>query len=336
MDKKIRIIQYGLGPIGQKITEYLIEREYLQIVGAIDTDKSKVGLNVGDLAGLNTPLDINITDNSKALLSSANADVVVLTTTSSLESIKQQIIEIVSCGLNVVSTCEELAHPWLTHPEIAKEIDTAAKEANVSVLGTGINPGFLMDFLPLATTGICRNVKTITVERIQNAQLRRLPFQKKIGAGLTVQQFNERVKEGAIRHVGLTESIHMIANKIGWKLDKTEDIITPVIAKERVVTEDITIEAGDALGVNQIGRGYVNNEVLITLIFKATIGEPNPRDRIIIEGNPGVDMAIKGGINGDIATCAIVVNAISAVAKANPGLRTMADMAPVTFSGPKL
>ena len=326
MGNNIKVIQYGIGHIGEKITQYLSERVDIQIVGAIDSDPSKHGLDIGKLAGIQKPLGVRITDNSKALLSKAVADIVVLTTTSSLEKIKPQIIEIVSYGINVVSTCEELAYPWLTKPEIANEIDEDAKKTNATVLATGINPGFLMDLLPLTMTGTCRHVKKVTVERIQNAQFRRIPFQKKIGAGLSVQQFKEKVKEGAIRHVGLTESIHMIGNKIGWKIDNTEDIINPVIAEERIITKDITIEPGQALGVNQIGRGYVKGEETITLIFKATVGEPNPHDRVIIEGTPDIDMTIKDGINGDIATCAITINSIPAVIKAPAGLRTMADI----------
>jgi 4-hydroxy-tetrahydrodipicolinate reductase len=181
-------------------------------------------------------------------------------------------------------------------------------------------------------TGICRNVKKVTVKRIQNAQFRRIPFQKKIGAGLTVEQFNDKVKEGTLRHVGLTESIHMIGHKIGWKLDKTEDIINPVIATDKVTTADLTIEPGKVTGVNQIGRGYVKSKEVITLVFKATIGEPDPHDRIIIEGTPDIDMTIKDGINGDIATCAITTNAIPAVIKAPAGLRTMSNIETISYS----
>jgi len=332
MDNKIRIVQYGLGPIGKRITQYLLERDSVQIVGAIDSDPAKLGLDIGELAGSPVPYGVCITDNPKTLLSKVDADIVVLTTTSSLENIKSQIIEIVSFGINIVSTCEELSHPWLTNPEIADEIDVAAKMADVSVLATGINPGFLMDFLPLAMTGICRNVNKVTVERIQNAQFRRKSFQKKIGAGLTVEQFNDKVKEGSLRHVGLTESIHMIGHKIGWKLGKTEDIINPIIATDKVATADLTIEPGKVRGVSQIGRGYVESKEVITLIFKAAIGEPDPRDRIVIEGTPDIDMTIKDGINGDIATCAITVNAIPTVIKAPAGLRTMSNTETISYS----
>ena len=331
MGKKIRVIQYGLGPIGCTIAQYLTERDHLEIVGAIDSDPKKIGTDLGHLAELNASLGLQVTADSRDLLERVDADVVVLTTTSSLEKIRPQIMEIISCGKNVVSTCEELMYPWVTNPEVAREIDGSAKEHKVSVLSTGVNPGFLMDFLPLVMTSICREVKKVTVERIQDAQFRRVPFQEKIGAGLSGQEFERRVREGSLRHVGLTESMHLMATRLGWTLDRTEDVVDPVLADKPVVTENRTIEPGKALGVNQIGRGYVNSREVITLIFRASIGELEPRDRIVIQGSPDIDMAITKGVNGDTATCAIVVNAIPVVIQAQPGLRTMADISPISF-----
>ncbi len=329
----MKVIQYGMGPIGAKVTAYLLERKNIQIVGAVDIDPAKTGKDLGEVAGLGKNLGITVTDNAQQLFKNTEADVVVLTTSSELEKIKPQVLEIVENGLNVVSTCEELTYPWLTNPQIAKEIDDAAKSKNVSVLSTGVNPGFLMDFLPVAATGICKEVKKVKVERIQNAQFRRIPFQRKIGAGLTMAQFEEKKKSGTLRHVGLTESVHMIATRLGWKLDKTEDIIEPVVAEDNTTAGELKIEKGNALGVMQTGRGYVNGEEKITLLFKAYVGEPEPRDRIVMDSTPPVDMTIKGGINGDIATCAITVNAIPIVKNAKPGLRTMADIEPIsTFS----
>ena len=331
MNKKIRVIQYGLGPIGCRSVQYLTEREHFDLVGAIDSDPRKVDVDVGDLAELHEPLGLLVTDESTSVLREVEAEIVVLTTTSSLKQIRPQILQIISCGKNVVSTCEELMYPWQTSPNLAREIDMAAREQGVSVLSTGVNPGFLMDFLPLVMTSICREVKKVTVERIQDAQFRRLPFQKKIGAGLTVQEFENKVQAGNLRHVGLTESMHLIASGIGCNLDRTEDIIEPVIASRETVTSDLAIERGKALGVSQIGRGYVGDKELITLVFRATIGEPEPRDRILIQGTPNIDMAIAKGVNGDTATCAIIVNAIPVVIQAPAGLRTMADITPISF-----
>lgn len=326
----LRVIQYGIGPIGLQSIQYIADRSSCRIVGAVDTDPAKNGRDVGELAGLPAPLGVHIVGNAAEVLRDVEADVVVLTTTSSLVKIKTQILEIVSYGKNIVSSCEELMYPWITQPEIAREIDEAAKRENVSVLATGVNPGFLMDFLPLVMTGVCRNVRKVTVERIQNAAERRLPFQKKIGAGLSVDEFNTRVNEGTLRHVGLTESIHMIASGLGWTLDKTEDIITPVISGTGLDTGQLSIAPGHATGVNQVGRGYRSGEEVITLMFRATVGERDSHERIVIDGTPPIDLFIAGGVNGDVATCAIMTNAIPVVAQARPGLRTMADISTIS------
>ncbi len=330
MKNKIKVIQYGLGPIGLKVARYISERQSIEIVGAIDIDKEKVGKDLGILAGLNNNLGVVISDNAKNVFQSTKADAVILTTTSSLEKIKPQVLEILSYGLNIISTCEELTHPWLTNPSMANEINEAAIKNNVSVLATGVNPGFLMDFLPMAFTALCKDVKKVTVERIQNAQYRRVPFQRKIGAGLTPSQFQKKKEEGTLRHVGLTESVQLIASKLGWKLDSTEDIIEPVIAENNVTAGELKIEKGNALGVKQIGKGVKDGKEVISLIFVAAVGQPEPRDRVIIDGNPKIDTTIKDGVNGDVATCAITVNSVPTVIEAKPGLRTMADIEPVS------
>lgn len=330
MQKKVRVVQMGLGPIGNKLTQYLAERQNLQIVGAIDIDPAKAGQDVGVLAGL-APLGVAVTSDMSKVLGAGDVDIVMLTTTSSLVKTSEQILQLLSYGVNIVSSCEELSFPWMANVELAEKIDEMAKKKNVAVLGTGVNPGFLMDFLPVIMTAACRNVNKITVERIQDATFRRIPFQKKIGAGLTVQAFHEKVKEGTLRHVGLTESIQMIASKMGWKLDSTEDNISPIMADRQMKTDGLVVEAGNVRGVQQIGRGVVAGKELITMVFRAAIGEPEVRDRIIIDGNPNIDSSIKGGVNGDVATCAILVNAIPAIINARSGLRTMVDIEPPHF-----
>ncbi len=326
--KKIKVVQMGLGPIGNKATLYLAERENLQIVGAVDADPAKVGKDVGVLAGL-APLGVAVKPDIAQALAGQSADVVLLTTSSALTRIADQLKQVLPFGVHVVSSCEELSYPWQTNPALAGEIDELAKKHGVSVLSTGVNPGFLMDFLPIAMTGVCKSVRQVTVERIQDATFRRIPFQKKIGAGLTQAEFQAKVEQGVLRHVGLTESVQMIASRLGWRLDSTSDEITPVVAETDVPLGDGVIEAGKVLGVRQIGRGIVNGREAITLFFRAAIGEPESRDRIIIDGEPSIDSCIKGGVNGDVATCAILVNAIPAVMKARPGLRTMADIEPL-------
>ena len=332
MQEKIKVVQMGLGPIGNKATLYLAERENLQIVGAVDADPAKVGQDIGVLAGL-APLGVVVKPDIAQALAGKAADVVLLTTSSALTRIADQLKQVLPFGVHVVSSCEELSYPWRTNPALAGEIDELAKKHSVSVLSTGVNPGFLMDFLPIAITGVCKSVRQVTVERIQDATFRRIPFQKKIGAGLTQAEFQAKVEQGVLRHVGLTESVQMIASRLGWRLDSTSDEIAPVVAAKDVPLGDGVIEAGKVLGVRQIGRGIVNGREAITLFFRAAIGEPESRDRIVIDGEPSIDTCIKGGVNGDVATCAILVNAIPAVMKARPGLRTMADIEPLACGG---
>ena len=321
--KRIKIIPVGLGPVGQKIVKYVVERNGLEIVAAVDPAADKAGKKLSELCGLNEDSGIKISDDMKSAVKENNKpDVALLATVSSLQRIIPQIEEIAKYGINVVSTCEELVFPWATQPELARRLDEIAQKYGISVLATGVNPGFLMDFLPIALTGVCQEVKSIKVSRIQDASIRRVPFQKKIGAGLSLDEFEEKKKTGTLRHVGLTQSMQMIARRMGWKLDKTEDILTPIMAESaRMVT-----------GVQQIGKGYVQGEEKITLLFRAAIGEKNPRDTIEIKGIPEITSTIAGGINGDVATCAIIVNAIKSIIDTSPGLKTMTDISLISSS----
>ncbi len=327
--RKIRIAQVGLGPLGQKIAKFISERPDLEITAAVDSSPDKIGKDFGAMCGI--PLNGVKISGSIANLKKANVDVVLLTTVSDMKRITPQIEEIVSLGLPVVSTCEELSFPWKTSPELAARIDAAAIKNKVAVLGTGVNPGFLMDYLPSCLTAVAQHVEGIKVSRIQDAYFRRGPFQQKIGAGLSLDEFEKKRLAGTLRHVGLTESMHMIAHSMGWELDKTEDILSPIIADRAMKTDFVSIKPGDAAGVQQIGRGYVKGEVKITLLFRAAVGEASSFDSVEIDGNPKIVSRIEGGVNGDVATCAISINAAKQILRAQPGLRIMTDMPAVTF-----
>ncbi len=329
----LKIIQIGVGPIGQRVVQYIMEREGLEVVAAVDPAPDKAGKDLGEVCSLGKTLGVTISPTLAEAMKTSSPDAAVLTTTSSMEKIVPQIEEIVSRKLPVVSTCEELSYPWKTAEELAKRLDSAARKNEVAVLGTGVNPGFLMDLLPLALTAISQDVKSIKVSRVQDASARRVPFQQKIGAGLTLEEFETKKKTGTLRHVGLTESIHMIAGKLNWTLDKTEDILTPIVAESEITTGYTPIKAGMAAGVQQIGKGFVDGREAITLLFRAAVAHPEPADTVEIQGNPSFKSVIPGGINGDVATCAITVNAIRSIIDAPAGLRTMVDISPVAFFG---
>lgn len=302
----------------------------MTVVAAVDKDPALAGKDLGELCSTGS-VGVPVSPSLEQALGQGAADVAVLTTVSDLARIAPQIEEILHFGLPVVTTCEELVFPWETAPQTASRIDSLAREEGIAVLATGVNPGFLMDTLPIALSAVCQRVDAVKVSRIQDASTRRVPFQLKIGAGLSLEEFEKKKKRGDLRHIGLTESMQMIASRIGWKLDRIEELITPVVAKTRIDTGSMIIEAGMAAGVQQIGRGFVGNDEKITLTFRASVGEPSPEDTVELLGTPHIVSTIQGGVHGDVATCAITLNAVAQVLRAEPGLRTMVDLPPVAY-----
>ncbi|NRB52481.1 MAG: dihydrodipicolinate reductase [Saprospiraceae bacterium] len=326
----IKIVQIGMGPLGVKIAKMIAERKGIQTVAAVDINPALQGQDLGELCDENAN-QVLIESDLTAAVQRTKPDIAVLTTVSDVQRISNQVKSIVELGLPLVSTCEELSHPWEEAPTLARQMDDLAKAHGVAILGTGVNPGFLMDALPTFLTAVNQEVTQVTVKRYQDAQFRRIPFQQKIGAGLSLEAFEGKKAAGTLRHVGLTESMQMIAKRMGWDLEKTEDVISPVVAKAEIRTAAMNIPAGHAAGVRQVGRGFVGGEVKIELQFQAAVGEPESYDEIIISGQPNIQSRIVGGVNGDIATGAITINAIPRVLEASPGLKTMMEISPVSF-----
>ena len=330
----IRVLFYGLGPIGAAVARQVATRKGFQIVGAVDIDRAKIGLDLGEVIGLGKKLRIRVTNDAVGAIKAGKPDVAVLCTSSSLKAIMPQIATVLSKKVAIVSTTEELSYPVGKNRALAKKIDAMAKKAKVAVLGTGVNPGFAMDALPITLTGICERVDSIRVERVQDARIRRLPFQQKIGAGLNKEQFAKKVKDGSVRHVGLAESVQMIADAMGWKLDKVTDEIQPKIAEKGVESELIAVDPGYVCGIIQDGIGYSKGKPVITLHMEAYLGAPESFDAVTVEGNPRITQKIAGGLHGDVATASITVNSIPMMLRVSPGLRTMADMpVPRCFGG---
>ena len=326
----ISTVHIGMGPLGQMMLRYAVERRCFNIVGAVDSDPEKVGKDLGQLCGLD-PLGITIRDNLKEGIADQPVDVALLTTVSSLVALESQVAELAEAKLNIVSTCEELFFPWKTHPDMAGRIDELCRRNGVACVGTGVNPGYLMDFLPTVLTGLCQNVTKVEVWRVQDASVRRIPFQQKIGAGLTLEEFEAKRKAGTLRHVGLPESVDFIAERLGWKLDRKTESLEPVIAARQINTGYKPISKGMACGVQQVGRGFVGDREVITLNFRAAVGEPEPYDQVHIDGQPPIRSRITGGVNGDIATCAITLNAARSILQTSPGLKTMAQIPPIAY-----
>ncbi len=326
MSDKIRVVQYGMGPIGQGIAQLVLEKAGLDLVGAIDIDPNLQGRDVGEVLGGGSHVGVRISADAAGTLAEVQPDVVLHATVSSLARAAPQLRQAMESGADVISTCEELAYPYHRHPELSGELDRLARQHKVTLLGTGINPGFVMDKLAVTLMAACREVERVRVRRVVNAALRREPLQRKVGAGLTREEFNRLVTEGKIRHVGLPESAAMIAHAMGLKPSEITETIDPVMADREITTQFLTVEPGQVAGVEQIARVMVDGEEKVTLELRMYVGAEDPVDEVHIEGEPLIHMAIAGGVHGDLATAAVVVNAIPAVLQARPGLITMLDL----------
>jgi hypothetical protein len=332
----IRVMHFGLGPIGVGVLRQVATRKGFKAVGGIDIDPAKVGKDLGEIAGLDRKLGVKVTDDAVAAIKKAKPDVVVLCTLSSLQAVMPQIETVLKLRVPIVSTTEEMAYPYYSNKKLAKKIDALAKKAKVAVVGTGVNPGFVMDALPIMLSGACERVDAIRIDRIQDASSRRLPFQKKIGSGLTVQQFQEKVAAGTVRHVGLTESVAMIADAFGWKMAKITDTIQPKVTERQVSSQFLTVEPGFVCGLIQDGIGYdKDGKALITLHMEAYLGAPESYDAVTIEGHPKLYSRVQGGFHGDVVTASITVNTIPKILAAPPGLRTMRDTSLPSYFGGK-
>jgi len=330
LDLIINTIHMGIGPLGRKVLRYAVERGCFNIVGAVDTDPEKAGKDLGQLCGID-PLGVTVRNNLADAIKGKSVDVALVTTVSSIVTLESQVVELTNAKLNIVSTCEELFYPWKTNPQVAKRIDDICRRNGVACVGTGVNPGYLMDLLPTFLTGLCQDVSRVEVWRVQDASVRRIPFQQKIGAGLTLEEFEAKNKAGTLRHVGLPESVDFIADRFSWKLDKNTESLEPVIAENQIDTGYKTIAKGMACGVQQVGRGFVSDREVITLNFRAAVGEPESYDQVHIDGKPEIKSRIAGGVNGDVDTCAIALNAVRSILQTRPGLKTMGQIPPLAF-----
>jgi 4-hydroxy-tetrahydrodipicolinate reductase len=329
----IKVLHVGLGPIGAGVVKQVAERKGFRIVGAVDIDPAKAGRDLGEVAGVGRALRVKVSDDVKKAIKASKPDVVVLCTSSSMKKVLPQMEAILKLKVPIVSTTEELAYPTKGNLRYARAIHQIAKKAKVAVLGTGVNPGFVMDALPITLTGVCERVEALRIDRVQDARIRRLPFQQKIGAGLTREQFQRKVGDGSVRHVGLAESVSMIADALGWKLDRITDEIRPRIATETVASEYLAVDPGYVCGIEQDGVGYRKGAPVITLHMEAYLGAPESFDSVEITGSPALKMKIAGGVHGDIATASIVVNSLPKILEVAPGLHTMRDMPIPSFFG---
>jgi 4-hydroxy-tetrahydrodipicolinate reductase len=329
--RPIRVVHYGLGDIGQHIARLTSSQRGLQVVGGIDSDPAKTGQDLGELIGLDAPLGVPISDDAGTVLARTTPDIVIHATTSFYHDVYSQISECVRARANVISTCEELIYPFAHNAIPAAELNRLALISGVTVLGAGVNPGFIMDLLPLLLTAPCVNIRSIRVTRVVDATERRIALQQRIGAGLPPAQFRHHVERGAVRHVGLDESIHMLADGLGWRLDRVTEQIDPIVAEEWVRTPYLTVAPGQVAGVRQVARGWLHGREALTLTWQTAVGMRDTHDAIFVEGTPPVDLLLRGGLHGDEAAAALILHAIPRVLAARHGLATVLDLPPLHY-----
>jgi 4-hydroxy-tetrahydrodipicolinate reductase len=323
MSKPIRVIQFGLGAIGRSAARLALSRPGIELVGAIDRDPKLAGKDLGDVLGLNRKLGIAVADKPVVLFAQTPADAVIHCTTSSFVEAYEQLTEIVRAGLHCVTSCEEALFPYYRHKLLAGKLDDLCIQKSAAVVGTGVNPGFVMDTLALLLAMVCQRIDSVRVLRVVDAGTRREALQRKVGATMTEEQFNDLNKNRKIGHVGLAESLVFLADGLGWQFDELTESVAPVIADKTIKTEFLTVSKGRVAGVRQFARGLRGGKEVLTLELQMYVGAPHPRDQIEIVGEPPLRVVLEAGVPGDIATPAILVNSLPRLVEGQPGLHTM-------------
>lgn len=330
--QKIKIAQFGLGPIGLETLKLAATKPWAKIIGGIDIDPDKIGKSLTQLTGVASLGRAKVHGSLDELLAQAKPDVVFHTSVSKIKAAVTQVEPMVRAGISVVSSCEELLYPPLREPRLARKLDALCRRHGARVLGTGVNPGFVMDVLPVCLTGVCRKVEAIHIQRVVNAATRRGPLQKKIGSGLAPAGFERLFKEGKAGHAGLKDSAALIAHCLGWKISSVTETCEAVVADHDITTPHVAVKAGQCCGLHQYGEAKVSGKVVLTLDLKMYLDAPNPHDAAQIIGEPSLDLRLEGGVAGDAATVAALVNAAPRMLKVPPGLLLMTDIGVPSFA----
>ncbi len=330
--KTIKVAQFGLGPIGIETLKLAASKPWIEIVGGIDIDPAKAGKPLAKITGDKRVGAARAYRSLDELLKKAAPDVIFHTAVSTVRAAYPQIEPMVRNGISVVSSCEELLFPALREPQLAAKLDAACKAGGARVLGTGVNPGFVMDVLPVCLTGVCRHVQAVHVQRVVDATTRRGPLQRKIGSGLAPKEFERLFNQNKAGHAGLKESAALLAHCLGWKLDELIETGKAMVALQDIVTPHVSVKRGECCGIHQLAVGRIQGQVKITLDIKMYLQAPNPHDACQIVGEPTMNMLINGGVAGDGATVASLVNAAPRILKAPPGLLLMTDIGVPSFA----
>ncbi len=331
MREPIRLLVLGTGQMGSAIMRLVLQKAGLHLVGAYGRRAHRVGVDLGQAIGLETALGIAISTDLDRLAEETRPDIAIQATCSTVTDALPEISTLLNHNVNVISIAEEMAFPKESSPAIAEQLHWQAMKQGVSVLGTGINPGFVLDLLVITLSGVCADIQSITAKRVNDLS----PYGPSVlasqGVGLSSEAFRKGVSNGTVvGHYGFKQSIHMIAKAVGWEIDKIQESLEPIVSNVPRSTPFIKIEPGQVAGCQHTAVAYSNKQPLITLIHPQQIQpqaeDVTTQDSIEIKGTPNIKLSGSPEIPGGIATAAIAVNSIPRVINAAPGLYTMADL----------
>ena len=331
MNKRIRVMQWGLGAMGRGMARLMVDKPGLEIVAAVAGHSDYHGQDLGELLGIGRELGVPITRADQAVLDPNLVDVVLLANTSFIEQSAADLRRILGAGINCVSIAEELSEPAAQYPELSEEIDALAKANGVSVLATGVNPGFILDLLVVTLTAGSHSVDRIEASRVNDLSPYGTTVMATQGVGTSPDEFKAGVEDGSIvGHIGFPESIKMISDALGLGVDHVEQSRVPIISTVRRETPYVVVEPGMVAGCRHTAVGYRDMTEVVRLVHPQQIHPymegQETGDYIHVYGTPEIDMAIKPEIPGGTATTGIAVNAIPLVVAATPGLKRMIDL----------
>ncbi|HET6497636.1 MAG TPA: 2,4-diaminopentanoate dehydrogenase [Coriobacteriia bacterium] len=334
----IKVAVWGAGMMGQGLLRYLLDRpRTVEVVGVIDADPAKEGLTVGEVLG-DRVSGLSIAGDPTGVLG-RGPDVVCVCTRSNLHEVTDQVEPSLRAGANVLCTAEALAYPWASDAAWAERVDALAREHGVSVLGTGINPGFVLDALIVMWTSVCTRVDRIEAKRVNDLS----PFGPTVmtsqGVGRTVEEFERGVADGTIvGHIGFPESIHLIARALGWSIDEVVETREPIVSAVERRTAHAHVAPGHVAGCNHTGRGYSGGELKVELVHPQQVHPHlegvDTGDHIRIVGEPEIRMATTPEVPGGIGTYASTGNYLPLIVEAPAGLLTVVDLPLPRFWGP--
>lgn len=316
----IPVVIMGLGEVGRAIARRVLAFPELRLIGAVDPAKGIAGRKLEELLG--TPAGgLTVAADPAAALDAARGGVAILATTSSFERALPQIEQAVRAGCSVVSTCEELAWPWLHHEAAAEALDALCEQHDVAVVGTGVNPGFSLDRLPAFLAQVAGEVRHVRGLRVVDLAKRRDALRRKAGVGMTEAAFEKADERGEVGHVGLAESAALAAAGCGLEVDEVEEELVPLLAEE----DAHGVKVGQVAGVQQVARAFSEGREVARLELIIALGVDHPRDEVEIDADPPLRAVVPGGIPGEAATVNAVVHAALAVTERH-GLITVLDL----------